>query len=200
MPDRGRDSLPARMSQKRTLGVEIAAERALVAGPWRRRARQAPAARRSAGRGEEAQGRRSWSPSSTACRAMCSSSRGLMAQRVPFIVTALGRNVDPFMLHIYAALAEKERRADLGAHQGGLGGRERARRAARQPAGRRQQGRRSHARCGARAVLHELAGQPYRAIAAGLTSRGIAAPRGGAWNHVTVMRVMRRLGLSRAEA
>ena len=32
-----------------------------------------------------------------------------MAQRVPFIVTALGRNVDPFMLHIYAALAEKER-------------------------------------------------------------------------------------------
>src|SRR5262245_21600553 len=34
---------------------------------------------------------------------------GLMSQRVPFIVTALGRNVDPFMLHIYAALAEKER-------------------------------------------------------------------------------------------
>ena len=33
-----------------------------------------------------------------------------MAQRVPFIVTALGRNVDPFMLHIYAALAEQERR------------------------------------------------------------------------------------------
>jgi DNA invertase Pin-like site-specific DNA recombinase len=34
---------------------------------------------------------------------------GLMTQRVPFIVTALGRNVDPFMLHIYAALAQKER-------------------------------------------------------------------------------------------
>ena len=34
---------------------------------------------------------------------------GLMAQRVPFIVTELGRNVDPFMLHIYAALAEQER-------------------------------------------------------------------------------------------
>ena len=34
----------------------------------------------------------------------------LMAQRVPFIVTALGRNVDPFTLHIYAALAEQERR------------------------------------------------------------------------------------------
>jgi DNA invertase Pin-like site-specific DNA recombinase len=34
----------------------------------------------------------------------------LMAQRVPFIVCALGRNVDPFTLHIYAALAEQERR------------------------------------------------------------------------------------------
>ena len=35
---------------------------------------------------------------------------GLMAHRVPFIVCALGRNVDPFTLHIYAALAEQERR------------------------------------------------------------------------------------------
>ena len=34
---------------------------------------------------------------------------GLMTKRVPFIVAALGKNVDPFMLHIYAALAEKER-------------------------------------------------------------------------------------------
>ena len=33
----------------------------------------------------------------------------LMAQRVPFIVTELGADADPFMLHIYAALAEKER-------------------------------------------------------------------------------------------
>jgi DNA invertase Pin-like site-specific DNA recombinase len=33
---------------------------------------------------------------------------GLMTKRVPFIVAQLGRNVDPFMLHIYAALAEKE--------------------------------------------------------------------------------------------
>ena len=35
---------------------------------------------------------------------------GLMAQRVPFIVTELGANADPFMLHVYAALAEQERR------------------------------------------------------------------------------------------
>ena len=30
---------------------------------------------------------------------------GLMAQRVPFIVAELGRDADPFMLHLYAALA-----------------------------------------------------------------------------------------------
>jgi DNA invertase Pin-like site-specific DNA recombinase len=34
----------------------------------------------------------------------------LMAQRVPFIVAEVGRDADPFMLHLYAALAEKERR------------------------------------------------------------------------------------------
>ena len=33
-----------------------------------------------------------------------------MAQRVPFIVAELGTDADPFMLHLYAALAEKERR------------------------------------------------------------------------------------------
>jgi len=35
---------------------------------------------------------------------------GLMAQRVASVIAELGANVDPFMLHIYAALAEKERR------------------------------------------------------------------------------------------
>jgi DNA invertase Pin-like site-specific DNA recombinase len=33
---------------------------------------------------------------------------GLMAQRVGFVVTELGPDVDPFMLHIYAAVAQKE--------------------------------------------------------------------------------------------
>jgi DNA invertase Pin-like site-specific DNA recombinase len=34
----------------------------------------------------------------------------LMVQRVPFIVAELGAHADPFMLHLYAALAEKEQR------------------------------------------------------------------------------------------
>src|SRR6202011_855095 len=34
---------------------------------------------------------------------------GLMSHKVPFIVTELGADVDPFILHLYAALSEKER-------------------------------------------------------------------------------------------
>ena len=34
---------------------------------------------------------------------------GLMAKGVPFVVAELGVDADPFMLHLYAALAEKER-------------------------------------------------------------------------------------------
>jgi len=41
-----------------------------------------------------------------------------LAQRVPFIVAELGRDADPFMLHLYAALAEKERAADLRTNEG----------------------------------------------------------------------------------
>lgn len=35
---------------------------------------------------------------------------GLMVQRIEFIVTQWGRQSDPFMLHMYAAMAEQERR------------------------------------------------------------------------------------------
>src|SRR6516225_6347901 len=35
---------------------------------------------------------------------------GLMAEKVPFICADLGVDTDPFLLHIYAAFAEKERR------------------------------------------------------------------------------------------
>ena len=35
---------------------------------------------------------------------------GLMVRRIPFVVAELGADADPFMLHLYAALAEKEPR------------------------------------------------------------------------------------------
>jgi DNA invertase Pin-like site-specific DNA recombinase len=34
---------------------------------------------------------------------------GLMAHRVPFVAAELGADVDPFILHLFAALADKER-------------------------------------------------------------------------------------------
>src|SRR5208283_974411 len=35
---------------------------------------------------------------------------GLMAHRVPFVVAERGADVEPFMLHLHAALAERERK------------------------------------------------------------------------------------------
>src|SRR5262249_54024537 len=35
---------------------------------------------------------------------------GLMKHKIPFVVAELGADTDPFMLHLYAAFAEKERR------------------------------------------------------------------------------------------
>ena len=43
---------------------------------------------------------------------------GLMAHRVPFIVAELGADADPFMLHLYARSAEKERALISAADQG----------------------------------------------------------------------------------
>jgi DNA invertase Pin-like site-specific DNA recombinase len=42
---------------------------------------------------------------------------GLMVHRIPFIVAELGADIDPFMLHIYAALAQKERAVAFPAHR-----------------------------------------------------------------------------------
>jgi DNA invertase Pin-like site-specific DNA recombinase len=49
-----------------------------------------------------------------------------------------------------------------------------------------------------RPVLAKLVGKSYREIVQVLTDRSIAAPRGGAWNAMTVMRAMKRLGLARS--
>jgi DNA invertase Pin-like site-specific DNA recombinase len=48
---------------------------------------------------------------------------GLMAEKVPFVVTAFGLDVDPFMLHIYAAVAQKERALISERTKGALRGR-----------------------------------------------------------------------------
>ena len=50
-----------------------------------------------------------------------------------------------------------------------------------------------------RPILEAMRDQTYREIAQALTDRGIKTPRGGGdtWNQVTVMRAMRRLGISK---
>ena len=123
---------------------------------------------------------------------------GLMTKRVPFIVAALGKNVDPFMLHVYAALAEKERALIS----------ERTRVALEQAKkrgvvlGNPNVGKMVTEATAARdailrPILQEMWEMPLRDIAQELTDRGIKTPRGGdTWNQVTVMRVMRRLGLA----
>jgi DNA invertase Pin-like site-specific DNA recombinase len=122
---------------------------------------------------------------------------GLMTKRVPFIVAALGKNVDPFMLHIYAALAEKERSlisertrdALAKAKQRGvvLGNPGLAKMVTEATAARDAD---------LRPILKAMRDQTYREIAQALTDRGIKTPRGGdTWNQVTVMRSMRRLGI-----
>jgi DNA invertase Pin-like site-specific DNA recombinase len=121
---------------------------------------------------------------------------GLMSKRVPFIVTQLGRNVDPFMLHIYAALAEKERAMIS----------ERTKVALRAAKGRGVQlgnpnvGKMNTEAAAARdailrPILQEMWEMPYRDIAQELTNRNIPTPRGSdLWNAMTVM--MKRLGIA----
>jgi DNA invertase Pin-like site-specific DNA recombinase len=125
----------------------------------------------------------------------------LMAQRVPFIVTELGSDVDPFMLHIYAAVAEKERKTIAERTRLAL----QAAKARGQQLGNPDLGAANKAAAAARdaevqPILIEMQGKTLREIAAVLTDRGIDAPRGGAWNNVTVMRAMRRLGIARKAA
>ena len=50
----------------------------------------------------------SW-PSSTGFSRDVHFISGLMTHKTPFIVADMGADADPFMLHLYAALAEKER-------------------------------------------------------------------------------------------
>jgi DNA invertase Pin-like site-specific DNA recombinase len=129
---------------------------------------------------------------------------GLMAQRVPFIVTELGADADPFMLHIYAALAEKERalisartKAALAAKkaQGALLGNRTNLDEARAKG---NAANRAAADAFARNVLPivrqiQATGiNSLRGIARVLDARGIATARGGTWDARTVGDLLRR--------
>jgi DNA invertase Pin-like site-specific DNA recombinase len=130
---------------------------------------------------------------------------GLMAQRVPFIVAELGADADPFMLHLYAALAEKERRL--------IAERTRAALAQRKAQGARLGNRSNPAQAAAlgrqaqaeeadrfarnvvpvieairRSGVSTLAG-----IAEALNARGLRSARGGKWHISSVQAVLARV-------
>jgi DNA invertase Pin-like site-specific DNA recombinase len=120
---------------------------------------------------------------------------GLMAHKTPFIVTELGPNVDPFMLHIHAAVAEQERRRisertrdalrakiAQGAKLGGLN--------AHGIKNRDEAKERAEAM---RPIFAELGNVSAREIARVLNARDIATPTGAPWSAVTVNRVRQRL-------
>jgi len=120
---------------------------------------------------------------------------GLMKHRVPFIVAELGADTDPFMLHIYAALAEKERlmisqrtKAAMkaakarGVSIGGL--RDKGEELQREAKERAE---------GLRSVFEELSGMSARRAAKELNARGIPTFSGSKWYATQVIRVRERL-------
>ena len=121
---------------------------------------------------------------------------GLMAERVSFVVAELGSDVDPFMLHIYAALAEKERALISRRTKDALA----AAKARGVVLGNAKQSAANRAAALERAeelrpVLQQLRGRSLREIAAELNARNISTPNNLAWSMVTVRRVLHRLGL-----
>jgi DNA invertase Pin-like site-specific DNA recombinase len=118
----------------------------------------------------------------------------LMSQRVPFIVTSLGRNVDPFMLHIYAAMAEQERRMISDRTRAGLA----AAKLRGVKLGNQQTADDNRLAAAKRdaemePAMRELAHLSNRKAAAEIERRGL-----GKLSHKAVARVRRRLGISRA--
>ena len=123
---------------------------------------------------------------------------GLMSKRVPFIVAQLGRNVDPFMLHIYAALAEKERAMISERTKDALAkAKQRGVKLGNPNLGKMVTDATAARDAILRPILQEMWEMPLRDIAAELTARNIPTPRGGdVWSPMTVLRAMRRLGIS----
>jgi DNA invertase Pin-like site-specific DNA recombinase len=129
---------------------------------------------------------------------------GLMTKRVPFIVAELGPEVDPFMLHIYAAVAEKERalisqrtKAALAAAKARgvkLGNpRLEDARAPRMRANAEEAARQAALALPVIKPLYEQ-GLSLRAIARELVARGVPTARGGQWSAVQVSDILRRRG------
>jgi DNA invertase Pin-like site-specific DNA recombinase len=125
---------------------------------------------------------------------------GLMSNRVPFIVAELGPDVDPFMLHIYAAVAQKERSVIASRTSDALQAAKRRGVRLGRTGGIRARENKAAADAHAQAllpVLKELQEEgitSVRAVADALNSRKVPTARGGEWHPTTVARLLARLG------
>jgi DNA invertase Pin-like site-specific DNA recombinase len=128
----------------------------------------------------------------------------LMVHKVPFIVAELGADADPFMLHIYAALAEKERAlisarttaalAQKKAQGAKLGNRTNLTEAQALGAAASKEVADAFA-ANVLPVVRDLQAAGVtasRAIADALNARGIRTARGGEWHHSTVRNLLAR--------
>jgi DNA invertase Pin-like site-specific DNA recombinase len=120
---------------------------------------------------------------------------GLMAHRVPFIVTELGADVDPFVLHLFAALAQKERALISQRTKQGL---QAAKKRGVKLGGWTTGSERSQKEAAAlaermRPVMQELAGLSARQAATELNRRKVPTATGGQWYAATVIRLRQRI-------
>ena len=128
---------------------------------------------------------------------------GLMTHRVPFLVAELGSDVDPFILHLFAALAEKERamistrtREALSrakARGVKLGGPKLAQ--ARKAAVKIIKTNADRHAANVLPIIREIqraGAKSLRAIAEALNARGVATARCGRWQGMTVSNVLAR--------
>jgi DNA invertase Pin-like site-specific DNA recombinase len=129
---------------------------------------------------------------------------GLMAQRVPFIVAELGRDADPFMLHLYAALAEKERRLIAERTKAALAVRKASGARLGNPTNLMDAGDRGRSAAQAAADEHTRdllpvlrainaeGAQSIGAITSALNARKIPSARGSRWHVSSVMNLLAR--------
>ena len=120
-----------------------------------------------------------------------------MVQRIPFIVTELGPDVDPFMLHIHAAVAEKEReRIAQRTREALAAAKARGQQLGNPDIGKLRKAEAIERAKGLRSIIEPLRNLPANRISAILNERKITAPRGGRWQATQVIRLIAHLDLA----
>ena len=136
---------------------------------------------------------------------------GLMVHKVPFVVCELGADIDPFVLHLFAALAQKERALISQRTKEALKAAKDRGQVLGNPnldAVRRLAAAATRAEADRYAenvlpIIRQVQASgvtSLRGIAAALTARGVATARGGQWSAMQVSNLLRRGGGTSPEA